>query len=103
MIRRIPAELRRGPTTVGELSRKLEVEQGALAEMLRFMARKGLIRALHPECGSAGCAGCSYAGRCAASPVTGYELVAGEAKPDTGQGGKPPDRSGVSARRSDGV
>lgn len=85
MIRRILAELRRGPTTVGELSRKLGVEQGALEEMLRFMARKGLIRELHAECVPVGCAGCSRAGRCAASPVTGYELVAGAAMPDAGQ------------------
>ena len=85
MIRRILAGLRRGPTTVGELSRKLGIEQGALEQMLRFMARKGLIRELHAECVPAGCAGCPCAGRCAASPVPGYELVTGAAKPDAGQ------------------
>jgi|GEM_PF-1194174 len=102
MIRRILAELRRGPTTVGELSRKLGVEQGALEEMLRFMTRKGLIRELHPESGATGCAGCSSAGRCEATPVTGYELVPDVARPDTERGGQSRSRLGVTARRSDG-
>jgi len=100
MIRRILAGLRRGPTTVGELSRKLGIEQGALEQMLRFMARKGLIRELHAECVPAGCAGCPCAGRCAASPVTGDELVTGAAMPDAGQDSRSLRRPGADTRRS---
>jgi hypothetical protein len=89
MIRQILDELKRGPTTIGELARKLEVEQGALEEMLRFMARKGLIRELHPECVPTGCAGCPHAGRCMASPIAGYELVTKTTGADDEQREKP--------------
>lgn len=89
MIRRILAELSRGSTTAAELARKLEVEQSALEEMLRFMARKGLIREVHPECRPAGCAGCPYAGRCAASPATGYVLVTEATESSRGRRRKP--------------
>jgi hypothetical protein len=99
MIGRILAEIRRGPTTVVELSRKLGVEQGALEQMLRFMARKGLIRELHAECVPAGCAGCPSASCCRASPVTGYELVVAAATSDTEQDGRSRGRSGVDTRR----
>lgn len=75
MIDRILAEMRRGSTTVKILSRKLGVEKSALEGMLQYMARKGVIRELHPQCRLKACRGCPYHGKCPDLPIVGYELV----------------------------
>jgi predicted transcriptional regulator len=77
VIQRILSEIRQGTTTVRALSRKLRVEESALQAMLEFMARKGLVRELHPECRPKGCRGCRYQGKCQDMPVTGYEIAGG--------------------------
>jgi len=69
----ILAEMRRGSTTVKELSRKLKIEKSALEAMLQYMARRGMIRELHPQCRPRGCLGCPYHGKCPDTPVVGYE------------------------------
>lgn len=83
MIRQVLAEMRRGTSTVKQLSRKLKIEQSALERMLGFMVRKGLVRELHPQCGPKGCRGCPYNGKCQDMPVTGYEVVV---EPEPGSG-----------------
>ena len=80
MINEILAEMRRGSTTVKELSRKLGIEKSALEGMLQYMARKGLVREPHPECRPKGCRGCPYHGKCSDMPVIGYEIVLGPAE-----------------------
>jgi len=69
----ILAEMQRGSTTVKELSRKLGIEKSALEGMLRYMARRGMIRELHPQCRARGCRGCRYHGKCPDLPIVGYE------------------------------
>jgi len=73
MIHEILAEMRRGSTTVKELSRKLGIGKSALEGMLRYMVRKGMIRELYPQCRPKGCLGCPYHGRCPDLPIVGYE------------------------------
>lgn len=57
----------RGPLTVKELSRKLDVEESALEGMLQFLQRKGRVNLRQPgEEGSCAeqCVGCSFPGVC---------------------------------------
>ena len=75
MIQQVLAEMRRGTTSVRDLSRRLGMEQSALEGVLRFMLRKKLIRELHPECRPKGCRGCPYQGKCQDMPVIGYEVL----------------------------
>lgn len=57
----------RGPLTVKELSRKLDIEESAIEGMLQFLQRKGRInvqRACEGESCVGTCAGCSFLGGC---------------------------------------
>ncbi len=85
MIRRVLAEMEHGTATVKELSRKLGIEPGVLEGMLGYMVRKGLVRAVYPQCRTKGCRGCRYSGRCEERPVIGYERVAKMSR-DQGRG-----------------
>lgn len=60
----------RGPLSLNDLARRLEVEPGALEGMINFWVRKGRISAGSVEgCASGGCgscgevAGCPFAGK----------------------------------------
>ncbi len=93
MIQQVMAEMRRGTSTVKQLSRKLKIEQSALERMLRFMTHKGMIRELHPECRPKGCRGCPYQGKCQDMPVIGYEVVTSESGFESDQTRNPSDIS----------
>lgn len=60
----------RGPMTVKELAKRLDVEEGALEGMLDFLERKGRLSVHRPgECGERGpasCAGCVFVKGCPA-------------------------------------
>lgn len=75
MIQRVLAKMKRGTTSVRELSRRLGMEEGAVRQLLLFMVRKRMIRELHSECQPKGCRGCPAHGMCDSLPVTGYELT----------------------------
>ena len=57
-----------GPITVKELSRRLDIEEGALGGMLRFLERKGRLSVYRPgECdrrGAPTCVSCIYRREC---------------------------------------
>lgn len=67
MLNEIMSEIEnsRGPLTVKELSRKLDIEESAIEGMLEFLQRKGRIN-LQRACGEGSCvgtcAGCSFLG-----------------------------------------
>ncbi len=84
MIQQVMAEMRRGTSTVKQLSRKLKIEQSALGQILQFMLRKRMIRELHPECRPKGCLGCPYQGKCQDMPVIGYEVAVSRSGSEAG-------------------
>jgi predicted ArsR family transcriptional regulator len=59
----------RGPVTVQELARRLDIEQSALEGMLEFLERKGKLSVYRPgeeceDCGVVSCAACVFSAAC---------------------------------------
>jgi hypothetical protein len=75
MIGRILEELKKGPATFRELTRRLELEPAILKQVLELMAQKGLVKPVRPECTPKACPGCPEAGKCHGPTCTGYELT----------------------------
>lgn len=78
MLEEIMRELEnnKGPVTVRELARRLDIEQGALEGMLEFLQRKGKLSVYRPgeeceECGVVSCASCVFGVSCPASDKGG--------------------------------
>jgi predicted Zn-ribbon and HTH transcriptional regulator len=66
----------RGPVTVAELARRLDIEQGALEGMLEFLERKGKLSVYRPgegceDCGVVSCASCVFSPACPRSEEGG--------------------------------
>ncbi len=59
----------KGPLTVKELARRLDIQEGALQGMLDFLDRKGRLSVYRPgegceECGVVSCAACVFGASC---------------------------------------
>jgi Mn-dependent DtxR family transcriptional regulator len=59
----------KGPLTVKELARRLDVEESALEGMLEFLERKGKLSVYRPEdrceeCGLISCTSCVFKSAC---------------------------------------
>lgn len=62
-------EKSKGPITVKELARRLDIEESALQGMLEFLERKGRLSVYRPGeecegCGVVSCASCVFAAAC---------------------------------------
>ncbi|MBU1670334.1 MAG: MarR family transcriptional regulator [Actinobacteria bacterium] len=70
MLERIVEEVKNnpGPLTVGELARRLDIEESALSGMLDYLERKGRLSVFRPdECDGSGdmaCVACVYGSGC---------------------------------------
>ena len=69
-------ENNKGPITVKELARRLDIEESALDGMLEFLQRKGKLSVYRPaeeceECGVVSCASCVFGVVCPESEKGG--------------------------------
>ncbi len=77
MFREIKEELRKGPTTIDELARKLGVSKGRIEDALRLMVEMGTIEEIVPhECTGKRitCSFCSVKNKCGIAEYRTYRL-----------------------------
>ncbi len=77
MFREIKEELRKGPTTIDELARKLGVSKGMVEDALRLMTEMGILEERYPHgctAKSITCSFCPVKNKCGIAEYRTYGL-----------------------------